>query len=379
MIQDDILDTVSALEPAALRERADELSRLHRDRVLERARAAGGRRAFLRAAADRRWRLPVTAGALATAGAVAAALFVYSPGQVVVPGEGGAADVQNNDVRAPAYADAQELFAAAAEAAAAEEEPTGSIWYLRTRNQRPAGPFPWGEGGYTVHQAYTNESWTELGGGFRSLNNLNLDVENVFPSEEDRRAWEEAGSPELEHTTPRSTAYRGETVGPFGVGSSALLDLPGDAEGLEDLLREAWREEVERTAQERAALGETGGNSEEDFDAYVRELFSGAVTGPLRGDTRGAFFTLASQIEGIRLIGPDKDPIGRAGYKVAVPYPLFPEDEGLVSYWVVDPGTGTLLSEQGAEDIWVAYEEAGFVEEIGEPAVPVDYEDLYGN
>lgn len=378
MIQDDILDTVSALEPKALRERADELSRLHRDRVLERARAAGGRRAFLRAAADRRWRLPMTVGSLATAAAVAAALFVYSPGQLVVPGEEGPADTQNNGEPAPAYADAQELLAAAAEAAAAGEEPTGGIWYVRTRNQRPSGPLTAGSDGYTVHQVYTEERWTELGGGFRTLTNLNLDVEDVFPSEEDRRAWEEAGSPELEHTSAQSTAYQGEAVGMLGVASSALMDLPGDAADLEELVREDFREEAERTEQERVEAGQAGGMSEEDFDAHVRELFSDTVTGPLRGDTRGAFFALASQIEGIRLIGPDKDPLGRAGYKVAVPYPLFPDDDELAIYWVIDPGTGTLLSEQRAEDIWVAYEETGFVEEIGEPAVPVDYQDLYG-
>ncbi|MFL1379999.1 MULTISPECIES: hypothetical protein [unclassified Nocardiopsis] len=372
MIQEDILDTLRALEPAALRERAEELSRADRDRVLERARAAGGRRAFLRAAADRRWRLPVTVGALATATAVAAALFVYSPGQRIVPGEAGGADVQHNGVEAPAYADARELFAAAAEAAAAEEvEPTG-FWYVRTREHRPADAVVHVESGYEVYQDFTEERWEELGGEFRSLNNLNLDTETTFPDEADRRAWEEAGSPELSHTTPASTGYRGESLHMLGVYTSELLELPGDAAGLEELVREKWRTGVDQG-------GSTEPGTEVDYDAYLRELFADTVTGPLRGDTRGAFFTLAADLEGVRLVGPEEDPLGRAGYRVEVPFALAPEDEELTAYWIIDPETGTLLSEhRGGGRVWVAYEEAGFVEEIGEPAVPVDYVDLYG-
>ncbi|MFY7066590.1 CU044_5270 family protein [Nocardiopsis changdeensis] len=372
MIQEDILDTVSALEPPALRERAEELSRANREQVLARARAAGGRRAFLRAAADRRWRLPVTVGALATAAAVAAGLFVYSPERLVVPGEPGGADVQNSGTEAPAYADARELLAAAAEAAAAQEEEQGGFWYVRTRNHRPAGPLDYGQAEYTALQTFTEEEWVELGGGFRTLNNLNLRTETTFPSEADERAWEEAGSPELDHTTPMSTAYRGEGVNMLNLRVSELPRLPGDAEGLEVLLREQWTAEVERG-------GEPGQGTEEHFDAYLREAFADLATSPVRGDTRGALFTVAAGLEGIRLVGPAEDPLGRAGYKVAVPYALAPQDEELTTYWIIDPGTGTLLSEHRAGgEVWVAYEEAGFVQEIGEPAVPVDYQDLRG-
>lgn len=372
MIQEDILGTVSALEPAALRERAEELSRANRERVLERARAAGGRRAFLRAAADRRWRLPVTVGALATAAAVAAALFVYSPGRLVVPGEPGGADVQNNGVEAPAYSDVRELFTAAAEAAAAGESEPGDLWYVRTRNHRPAGPLEYGPNEYSAFQTFTEERWTELDGGFRSLNNLNLDTETAFPTEADRDLWEEAGSPELEYTTPASTAYLGEGVTMLGVGVSELPGLPGDAEGLESLMRERWRSDVERG-------GDSGLGTEEHFDAYVSESFAWLATSPVSGDTRGALFAVAAGLEGLRLVGPAEDPLGRAGYKVAVPYPLAPQDEELTNYWIIDPETGTLLSEhRGGADVWVAYEEAGFVQEIGEPVVPVDYQDLYG-
>jgi hypothetical protein len=313
----------------------------------------------------------VTAGALATAAAVAAALFVYSPGQVVVPGEGDA-DVQHNGVEAPAYADARELFAAAAEAAAAEEVEATGFWYVRTRNHRPADTVVHVESGYEVYQVFTQESWQELGGGFRSLNNLNLDTETLFPDGADRRAWEEAGSPELAHTSPDSSAFRGEGIHMFDMRTSELLGLTGDAAELEALLREKWREELARG-------GNTEPDTEENFDAYVREAFADTVTGPLRGDTRGALLTLAADLEGIRLVGPEEDPLGRAGYEVAVPWPAAPEDEELTTYWIIDPGTGTLLSEhRGGDRVWVAYEEAGFAEEIGEPVVPVDYVDLYG-
>ncbi|WP_306366736.1 hypothetical protein [Nocardiopsis sp. CC223A] len=374
MIQEDVLGTVSALEPAALRERAEELSRTNRERVLERARAAGGRRAFLRAAAERRWRLPVTVGAVATAAAVAAVLFVHSPGQSVVPGEPGGADVQNNGVEAPAYADARELFAAAAESAAAEEPEPGDFWYLRTRNHRPAYSMAvGGEGqGYSAYQVFTEERWTELGGEFRILNNLNIHTETSFPSEADQRAWEEEGSPELDHTTPASTAYRGETIGQLGLGVSGLMELPGDAGQLETLIREG----LQRTPGQG---GDAAKVPDSEFDAFLSGAFSDVVTGPLRSDTRGAFFTLAAELEGLRLIGPDEDPLGRAGYKVEVPYQLAPQNKEMATYWIIDPETGTLLSEhRGDEEVWVAYEEAGFVQEIGEPVVPVDYQDLYG-
>lgn len=372
MIQEDILDTVSALEPPALRERAEELSRANREQVLARARAAGGRRAFLRAAADRRWRLPVTVGALATAAAVAAGLFVYSPGRLVVPGEPGGADVQNSGTEAPAYADARELLAAAAEAAAAQEEEQGGFWYVRTRNHRPASPLDYGQAEYTALQTFTEEKWVEVGGEFRLLNNLNLRTETTFPSEADRRAWEAAGSPELDHTTPVSTAYRGEGIGRLGLSVSELGGLPGDAERLESLLRETLQAEREQG-------GDTSRVTDAAFDSFLSDAFSGLVTDPVRNDTRGALFALAGELEGIRLIGPDKDPLGRAGYKVEVPYPPDPQNEKLAMYWVIDPETGTLLSEHRAGgEIWVAYEEAGFVQEIGEPAVPVDYQDLRG-
>lgn len=375
MIQDDILETVSALEPRALRERADELSRRRREDVLERARAAGGRRAFLRAAADRRWRLPLTAGVLATAAAVAAGVFVYSPGRTVVPGEGDA-DVQNNGVAASGPADARELFAAAAEAAAAREADPEGFWYVRTRRHLvadPPGVLGEGEGEYTVRQTFTDESWWELGGEFRSLANLSLDTETEFPTEADESAWERDGSPELAFASPMSTAYRGERNTPYGVGVSGLAGLPEDAGALEEVLREQW------TANRRG--GEPEGvppvePTEEDFRASMVHDFPALATSPVSGPTLGALFTLAGEIEGIRLVGPARDPLDREGYEVEVVNPASSDEgrEGSVR-WIIDPEGGALLSEQWGEHAWTAYEEVGAVDEIGDPAVPVEYED----
>ncbi|MDE3722580.1 hypothetical protein PWG71_14405 [Nocardiopsis sp. N85] len=368
MTQDDILDAVSALEPGAVRERAEHLSHLHRERVLERARAAGGRRAFLRATADRRWRLPVTVGALATAAAVGAGIFMYSPQTIIVPG--GPADVQGGTAQAPAYADAREVFIAAAEAAAAEETAVGDVWYIRTHNRRPAGPVGGGSD-YTVHQTFTEEQWYELGGDFRSLNNLNLNAENIFPTEEDRAAWEEAGSPDLNHSTPASTGYHGEFVNIIDSRTSELLELPGDPEELETLLRERWSASLSLTD---SPVPET----EAEFDSYVLSVFPDLVTGALRSETRGAFFALAAEAEGIELVGPAQDQLGRPGQRLKVTDPSIP-DADLSFHWIVDPESGTLLSTQMDEQVWVTYEQVGFVEEIGEAAVPVEYENRYGN
>ncbi|MFW6640339.1 CU044_5270 family protein [Nocardiopsis algeriensis] len=353
----DPLETVAALRPRAVDEHVERIHRRNRDGVLERARTQGAAGSG-RAGALGRFRRPLmVSGAVLTAvSAAAAGALLFTPSATVVVEAPAPPTAEGS--RPPQYADARELLMAASAAAAEGEDPQeGDIWYVRSHQYQSASF--WGDG-FEAHQQFVEEAWwTASTTEPSTLGNYCLDAEEHFPTEEDRAAWERDGSPPLVCEEPRSNRASGNIDFVSGLAADELLELPGEPGELEDLLRERRRE----------YSGSGSDLAEEDFDEFLVWAAPITVTLYLPADTRAAYYEILAGIDGMRLAGEAVDPLGRTGIKVEVPGRVG-EDGESSHYWIMDARTGELLSRHLGEN-WIAFEEYGLVEEVGEPAAPL--------
>ncbi|PRX99968.1 CU044_5270 family protein [Allonocardiopsis opalescens] len=372
----DPMKTLSALRPKALDERAEEAHSRDRERGI--ARALAGPRQRAGAAAPRR-RMATTGWRTGLLGGLAGAA-VLAVAAVVVTAEGAepAATVPPvPEESGPAYADASEFMLASADRLSVPEPTEGDFWHLRTRSSSPTFAVD-SEVDIAASVEYSTESWTELGGEYRILNNLNLDAEVSFASEEDRRAWEEAGSPELSYTEPASTYYEGvgqHVSSPISYTDDELRELPGTAEELRAELERKW----DGVGEDDYLEGRP------DFTSFVQTLADRLLVGPVAPDTRAAAYQVIAELPNVRLLGEVTDQLGREGVGVAIGEAddevAFTSDGGPYEQrWVFDEETGLLLASElrtfddsgevrAVPGSWTAYEAIAVTEEMGEPVV----------
>lgn len=166
-------------------------------------------------------------------------------------------------------------------------------------------------GHFSVLVPHVREIWQGPDGGLLDTTS----GEPRFLSEGDRRAWIAAGRPNLREG---------------GVGKTALerqepSDLPTNVNALYARL-------------EGEARGHSEGTHRQMFTRvgdYLRET-------NITPAQRAALYEVAARIPGVDLVGRADDPVGRPGVAVAMEQ----RSDGVRHTLVIDPATGTLLSEE---------------------------------
>ena len=176
-----------------------------------------------------------------------------------------------------------------------------------------------GEGEFRVEVALDVDRWLSADGSGerRSV------VRGVsFPSPEDERAWSEVGPPAM----PVVGDVRRIVFGP---GEGPLVnadDIPTDPDELVTWLRES-------------SIDPDGPSDARAF-ALVGDLLA---QGNLPAMTRAALLEAAAELEGVQLLGPDEDSLGRAGESFAV------RSSNVETRLLFDPETGALLARETYE------------------------------
>lgn len=167
-----------------------------------------------------------------------------------------------------------------------------------------------------------------------------------------RAAWTADGSPALAVQRSRQQAWwqTGGGVGYFGNSSPTFAQfqaLPSSPAGLASAVRKAALQ------QERTAVPPPGGRrfktwsagpvpslSQDMFGVYVQLL----KWDPITPQVRAAVFRNIAGLPGVRSIGKVTDPIGRAGYGIAMTSPKAAASDAEVL--VINPATGALLADE---------------------------------
>jgi hypothetical protein len=280
------------------------------DLALESLRARQGGSSMLRPAGRRPGRPRRRTAMTITAAGIALAIAV----PIALPGGGtGGAD--------PAAAGLLHRVALRAARQALEPVP-GPGQFLFTRSESFSTFLYVVDDGTTFffRQPSTRESWIGPDGSGRVLHTSGA---ATFPSEEDRRIWEEAGSPDLyAHLTEDELFEPGELFYPD------RADLPSDPEELLELI-------------ERREIPGTGGPSG-DWETF-------SIIGDLLRETslqpkvRAALYQIAAELPGVELVGRVLDGAGREGVAVASRHENTDAPSRLEL--VFDPTTAELLGE----------------------------------
>ncbi len=144
----------------------------------------------------------------------------------------------------------------------------------------------------------------------------------TFPSPEDERAWSEPGAPPL-------PVVGGVIRDEFGPGEGSLIaadDIPVDPDALVGALRDG-------------SIAPYGATDADAF-ALIGDLLA---QGNLPGPTRTALFGAAGRLDGVRLLGPGEDQLGRSGESFSVRAP------NVETRLLFDPDTGVLLARETYE------------------------------
>ena len=158
-----------------------------------------------------------------------------------------------------------------------------------------------------------------------------------FPTRADRRAWVEAGFPDL--TEPPSDRRLAATPRPFVFGferlSYAQLEaLPSDPHALGEVLDKA-------AEHQRDGTPELGAFDDEQARAYLLfTLIRDSFKAPAPPDLRATLYELMAETSGLRLEGEMTDEAGRSGTGVSV---VIGDGRFVL---LVDPVTGALLETQ---------------------------------
>jgi hypothetical protein len=194
---------------------------------------------------------------------------------------------------------------------------------------------------FTVLSRLRIENWIASdGSGYRRTEVISVD----FASASDREAWEQAGRPEVQQAGGvRLERYRPGKTPWFDVGS-----LPTDPEQLLEVLRSGspipWP------------------SSDDKIFKLIGSLLAQGDASP---ELRSALFEVATELEGVQLIGEVTDPLDRQGVGLVV--------DGTASrtQLVFDPATSHLLAIEfypindgsiGALESWAASEPAMVVD-----------------
>ncbi|MEW1777102.1 CU044_5270 family protein [Streptomyces sp. NPDC086777] len=139
------------------------------------------------------------------------------------------------------------------------------------------------------------------------------------------------GHPTLMRTSVDDKIY---AVGPNNVSYQDLRALPSTTAGLRRHLEALY-------TQDNGAEGGTAGRS-----AWMLRQAGNLITMPVKPAVRAAAYRVMAGLPGVRVVGHVTDPLGREGVAVefpkAYPTPLGTTRERLV----VDPSTGSMLSDQ---------------------------------
>ena len=264
-----------------------------RGRLLD---AIAGEPVRLAARRRRRWRAAATA--------VAAALTIGLVATLVLP-----------SANAAAAAELRRLGRLAAEQRSPDLAP-GEFLLTRTDELRTEGNSFLDSGvSITVVSRVRVSTWIAGdGSGFRRTEVISSD----FASPEDRRAWEEAGRPDV---LPAAGEVREER---YAAGAVTLFDtseLPTDPDRLLEALRSG-------------AVVERASGDDQVF-LLVGDILA---FGNARAELRTALFEVAAKLEGVRLVGTVEDPLGRQGVAIYV------DGANARTQLVFDPRTARLLA-----------------------------------
>jgi hypothetical protein len=165
------------------------------------------------------------------------------------------------------------------------------------------------------------ESWIGPDGSGRILNTPGA---VTFPTDRDRLAWIEAGSPDLRWVVEDDDEF--DHLGPGVLTFSDYSDLPTDPEELLDLI------------ESRELIGGPAG----DWETFViiGDLLRETYTHP---QVRAALYQVAAELPGVELVGRVVDGAGRPG--MAVAYTKWNSDAPSRTELIFDPTTAELLGE----------------------------------
>ncbi len=262
----------------------------------------------------RSWARPAgVAAGLAVAAAATAALVLPS-------GDGGLRPL------GAAPASAAEALGRAAQAAAGNGTPAlgpGQVLYVRERSAYLAtfgDPPP-----FSTRTPRVRTTWAARDGSGRYVERTAGRPE--FPGPRDRERWKAAGRPELGSPAPDSLAMRPHRFdfGAHGLSLRELEALPTEPRALHAALV--------------AAAGDAGSSREQEAFVIVGDLLRSA---PVPPRLRAALYRATALIDGVRLVGAVRDPLGRPGLAVEL------TDGDLLHQLVFDPETSALLAEQDA-------------------------------
>ncbi|MEV1169645.1 CU044_5270 family protein [Nonomuraea sp. NPDC049784] len=319
------IDELKAARPAHLdddrpidpRTRAAELSR-----AMSVPRPARRRRGAVRPA----WGLGL-AGAAAAVTAAVVVLSMNGTAPAPRPSTGSPASVPNAQ---KVTLSARDVLLAAAEKADRQSDGSGAYWHSESVRRTM---FAAAQGGYLVMDQERNEGWTPRATGADQEQWSRDQPLGARPvTEQDRQAWERAGSPaEIKVTVPGKGAPKGDLVLSTSPGKASsghmplvdgdkvfwlgrnvtmkdLLGLPSDPGKLKRWLRASY--EGHDTESSSVPMSE---------EAWLFRVSMGLIMDmPVTPEVRGAAFRMLAELDGVKVIENVTDAEGRRGTAVAI-------------------------------------------------------------
>ncbi|NUW35985.1 CU044_5270 family protein [Nonomuraea sp. SMC257] len=346
-----LMDELRAARPAHLGDRpVDPRTRdAELARAMARPRPARRRRAAVK---------PVWGLGLAGAAAAATAVVVVVSGNGTVPtprGPDGGRPVAVSPSTAPPTRlrlSARDVLLAAAEKADRRSEDSGDYWHTASVTR---AVFEAARGGYRVMTHERSEMWTPAAvGGEQWGRDQSLGARPA--TEEDREAWERAGSPgRIEVTVPGKRLRMTLTTSPgkartshsplvdgdkvFWLGRNVtmkdLLGLPDDPGELKRWLLRSY--DGHDTESSSVPMGS---------DAWLFRVGAGLITDmPVTPRVRGAAFRMLAGLKTVKVIENVGDGEGRQGTAVAVEEHV--KGSGVLEHrLILDEATGQALGDQ---------------------------------
>ena len=170
--------------------------------------------------------------------------------------------------------------------------------YTRTQSRSYVS----GDGPFRYQEQSDTERWVRADGVVRTRSRI---TEVSFPTERDREAWRQEGSPSLTSGWVDENGTGGATATRF-----AAIDLTSEV-----LTRES--EDPEQVAKQLQQAGADYGDNP-DINDRTFSLVADLVTDPtLAASARAAVFRAASYLPGVSLADKWTDPLGRRGSAIA--------------------------------------------------------------
>lgn len=208
-------------------------------------------------------------------------------------------------------------------ASAAEQDPDapalgpGEYWYLKSRDAyigTYGDPPP-----YSVIEPSERELWIDRTGHGRIRSIQRKKPRFVGPR--DRENWKAHGSPKI--STDSRTFDETGRIGYAWFDYDEVRGLPTDPRELYEHLRDT--------------AGDSGPSPDVETFVIIGDTLR---ADPVPGRIRAAMYRAAAYIDGIRLVGAVKDPIGRDGISIAI------DHAGIRRSLILDPETYELLAEE---------------------------------